>query len=290
MGADDGADERMCRICYGESGAMIRPCLCRGSQAFCHVECLAKWLSAPPARRAKGRCGTCGARYRLQERRRGAFPWRACAAAAVMSVAALAYASLLPWYACRCSGHWVEWRPDVFERVFLPADLVASINAQQWTRRGPDDAGVCRRQGPWDPVAALVYGVAKLSWVGLVLVPWRYPDLTERCAAWMQRSFGATLESLVRARLPPGYLPNGPLLHAHAVRPWLDVAWFTFHIRGGRAFGANMPKTPAELVPWLVMVGAGLACNADAALELVDSTNLGNSDAPGPIVLDYYES
>jgi hypothetical protein len=51
-----------------ESGRLIRPCKCRGSQAYVHEGCLQEWRHADPAygRRTFWECPTCKFQYRLE--------------------------------------------------------------------------------------------------------------------------------------------------------------------------------------------------------------------------------
>lgn len=57
-------DERQCRICFDgpESGRLIRPCHCRGSIAYIHVECLQRWRRESQS--AYYRCPQCHYKYR----------------------------------------------------------------------------------------------------------------------------------------------------------------------------------------------------------------------------------
>jgi hypothetical protein len=36
-------EPKLCRICAGDRGLMVSPCLCRGSHKYVHLECLNKW-------------------------------------------------------------------------------------------------------------------------------------------------------------------------------------------------------------------------------------------------------
>lgn len=58
-----------------ESGRLIRPCKCRGSQKYVHEGCLQEWRHADPAygRRNYWECPTCKYRYRLE--RMGVSRW-----------------------------------------------------------------------------------------------------------------------------------------------------------------------------------------------------------------------
>jgi hypothetical protein len=51
-----------------ESGRLIRPCKCKGSQRYVHEGCLQDWRHADPAYRAQNywECPTCKFRYRLE--------------------------------------------------------------------------------------------------------------------------------------------------------------------------------------------------------------------------------
>lgn len=65
---DDDDDELQCRICFAgpEAGRLFRPCRCRGSARYVHVECLNSWRAASVNRHSFTRCEQCGYRYRLQ--------------------------------------------------------------------------------------------------------------------------------------------------------------------------------------------------------------------------------
>ena len=54
-----------------ESGRLIRPCKCRGSQKYVHEGCLQQWRHADPAYGARNfwECPTCKFRYRLERMR-----------------------------------------------------------------------------------------------------------------------------------------------------------------------------------------------------------------------------
>ncbi|RDW82114.1 hypothetical protein BP6252_03226 [Coleophoma cylindrospora] len=54
-----------------ESGRLIRPCKCKGSQRYCHEGCLQQWRHADPSygRRNFWECPTCKFRYRLERLR-----------------------------------------------------------------------------------------------------------------------------------------------------------------------------------------------------------------------------
>ncbi|KAL5495309.1 hypothetical protein ACEPAI_772 [Sanghuangporus weigelae] len=61
---NEDKDERQCRICFDgpESGRLIRPCYCRGSIAYIHVECLQRWRRESQS--AFYRCPQCHYKYR----------------------------------------------------------------------------------------------------------------------------------------------------------------------------------------------------------------------------------
>lgn len=64
------ADEPMCRICFetgsdGESGPLFRPCSCRGSMAWVHMECLDHWRKSSVNPRSFYRCDQCHFEYRF---------------------------------------------------------------------------------------------------------------------------------------------------------------------------------------------------------------------------------
>jgi len=58
---------RECRICLEKGGSsmfsLIAPCLCKGTSAFVHRECLDKWRAQ--SARAFSFCRECGFEYRL---------------------------------------------------------------------------------------------------------------------------------------------------------------------------------------------------------------------------------
>jgi hypothetical protein len=89
MGDEDGARaiyhrevseaDAACRICYGEQdqGVMFRPCLCAGSMAYVHVDCLDRWRSSG-GHHAEFVCPSCKYRYNLKSFHRAgwlALPW-----------------------------------------------------------------------------------------------------------------------------------------------------------------------------------------------------------------------
>lgn len=59
-----------CRICYGterdgEDGPLFRPCSCRGTMAWVHMECLDRWRKTSVNPRSFYRCDQCHFQYRL---------------------------------------------------------------------------------------------------------------------------------------------------------------------------------------------------------------------------------
>eukprot|EP00967_Tisochrysis_lutea_P097161 scaffold142637_cov37-Tisochrysis_lutea.AAC.3 len=59
-----------CRICYGmdndcDEGPLFRPCLCRGTMAWVHMECLDRWRHTSVNPRSFYRCDQCHFEYRL---------------------------------------------------------------------------------------------------------------------------------------------------------------------------------------------------------------------------------
>ena len=62
------ADAPTCRICYAgdEAGRLFSPCLCRGSMAHVHVDCLNEWRKQSVNPRSLYTCDACGYSYRIQ--------------------------------------------------------------------------------------------------------------------------------------------------------------------------------------------------------------------------------
>ncbi|KAH7104673.1 hypothetical protein BKA62DRAFT_692995 [Auriculariales sp. MPI-PUGE-AT-0066] len=64
-------DAPTCRICLAgreeeaESGRLIRPCLCRGTVAYVHVQCLNSWRKTAPGAKHFWECAQCGYKYQL---------------------------------------------------------------------------------------------------------------------------------------------------------------------------------------------------------------------------------
>ena len=63
-------DEPMCRICFetgsdGEYGPLFRPCSCRGTSAWVHMECLDHWRKSSVNPRSFYRCDQCHFEYRF---------------------------------------------------------------------------------------------------------------------------------------------------------------------------------------------------------------------------------
>lgn len=62
-------DDRQCRICLAgpeeelELGRLIRPCKCKGSISFVHVECLNKWRTLSESKSAFWQCPQCHYKY-----------------------------------------------------------------------------------------------------------------------------------------------------------------------------------------------------------------------------------
>eukprot|EP00936_MAST-01D_sp_MAST-1D-sp1_P002910 g2910.t1 len=70
MEAGDAEHAPQCRICFddaetAETGRLFRPCSCRGSMAWVHVECLDKWRKSSANPRAFFRCEQCLYEYRF---------------------------------------------------------------------------------------------------------------------------------------------------------------------------------------------------------------------------------
>jgi len=72
---DAEEDAPTCRICMQtaeeapELGRLIRPCLCKGTMAFVHVQCLNRWRKEAHSAGAFMRCQQCGYNYRLARTR-----------------------------------------------------------------------------------------------------------------------------------------------------------------------------------------------------------------------------
>lgn len=65
-----GADEPQCRICFDThedttTGPLFRPCSCRGSAAWVHLECLDTWRKTSANPRSFYRCDTCHFEYKF---------------------------------------------------------------------------------------------------------------------------------------------------------------------------------------------------------------------------------
>jgi len=62
-------EEKQCRICLGgeeevpEQGRLIRPCRCKGTIRYVHVDCLNKWRTTSASTSAYWACPQCGFRY-----------------------------------------------------------------------------------------------------------------------------------------------------------------------------------------------------------------------------------
>lgn len=61
-------DAVMCRICNDLDGPFVRPCKCRGSIAFVHIQCLQRWIKSPHARLHCYHCELCGEQYNIEFR------------------------------------------------------------------------------------------------------------------------------------------------------------------------------------------------------------------------------
>mmetsp|Transcript_5868 Transcript_5868/g.6748 ORF Transcript_5868/g.6748 Transcript_5868/m.6748 type:complete len:274 (+) Transcript_5868:13-834(+) len=66
----ENPDERICRICfeggdYGENGHLFRPCLCSGTSAWVHMECLDQWRRSSTNPKSFYRCDQCQYEYKF---------------------------------------------------------------------------------------------------------------------------------------------------------------------------------------------------------------------------------
>lgn len=64
-------DDKICRICfeggdYGPQGCLFRPCLCSGSVAWVHMECLDRWRKASRNPKSFYRCDQCHYEYKFR--------------------------------------------------------------------------------------------------------------------------------------------------------------------------------------------------------------------------------
>ncbi|KAF9455110.1 hypothetical protein P691DRAFT_716330 [Macrolepiota fuliginosa MF-IS2] len=68
-------EEKQCRICLDgpeaerELGKLIRPCLCKGSISYVHVQCLQKWRTISTSKSAFFSCPQCHYKYRFARTR-----------------------------------------------------------------------------------------------------------------------------------------------------------------------------------------------------------------------------
>jgi|EP01049_Picozoa_sp_SAG25_P006886 hypothetical protein len=67
---DPTDSDRLCRICHGcedggEEGRLFRPCMCRGTMAWVHVECLDRWRHVSQNSSSFYQCDQCHFRYRF---------------------------------------------------------------------------------------------------------------------------------------------------------------------------------------------------------------------------------
>ena len=117
-----------CRICLESEadgdGVLYRPCDCRGSMAWVHVECLSRWRRVSANPRSFLYCDQCNYEYQLSEHSYGiAASWMACGVAVQQFGVWALYSDLaLPCYLLggalmllgahsfdRSSGHSNEW-------------------------------------------------------------------------------------------------------------------------------------------------------------------------------------
>ena len=119
---------KFCRICFESEadgdGVLYRPCDCRGSMAWVHVECLSRWRRVSANPRSFLYCDQCNCEYQLSEHSYGiAASWMACGVAVQQFGVWALYSDLaLPCYLLggalmllgalsfdRSSGHSNEW-------------------------------------------------------------------------------------------------------------------------------------------------------------------------------------
>ena len=68
---NESNNDRVCRICYGgeadepECGPLFRPCSCRGSMAWVHMNCLDTWRNNSANPRSFYRCEQCHFEYKF---------------------------------------------------------------------------------------------------------------------------------------------------------------------------------------------------------------------------------
>jgi hypothetical protein len=93
-GADGTAEEPSCRVCFGTGGRLIRPCLCRGSMAFVHMDCLNEWRVTSVSPTAYSQCDQCLFTYLLRTHPRAVWLHNdaALSAASCLTVLILVYA------------------------------------------------------------------------------------------------------------------------------------------------------------------------------------------------------
>ncbi|KAI8143308.1 hypothetical protein BJV82DRAFT_612278 [Fennellomyces sp. T-0311] len=69
MTTRDSDDERTCRICgdgeEDQENALIRPCKCKGSMMYIHIDCLNRWRAMSPRQESHVQCDLCHYHYNV---------------------------------------------------------------------------------------------------------------------------------------------------------------------------------------------------------------------------------
>ena len=68
--ATEEVDEPTCRICFDTTNSpanpLFRPCACKGTMGFVHVDCLERWRQTSSNRKSFHRCDNCHYEYKFQ--------------------------------------------------------------------------------------------------------------------------------------------------------------------------------------------------------------------------------
>lgn len=134
-GGGDGGGERLCRICYdGEDSAanpLFRPCRCRGSMRWVHMECLNHWRLESANPRSYFECDSCKFKYRFGNHGVDSFTlaWLLSTRGAVHGLAVLLLALLI--FLAGFVGKWASggsWREvlDCFNLNHLISGSIAT--------------------------------------------------------------------------------------------------------------------------------------------------------------------